>query len=81
MVSELVKVAYPVASAVVLLFGIFAMVVARMRFRKVGDDTQEFFLTARNSASTFRCQPCTTDSPTLYHVLTNLVPLTSGKMA
>ena len=52
--DTLIYIAYPVASVVVFLFGCFAMVVAWLHHRKVGADTQEFFLTARDSAGVFR---------------------------
>ena len=54
MASTLVHIAYPVTSVVVFLFGCFAFIVGWLHFRKRGYDTQEFFLTARNSASIFR---------------------------
>ena len=54
MASELVWVAYPVASVVVVRFGLFALTVALLHLRRSGKDSQEFFLTARNSASIFR---------------------------
>ena len=54
MASELVWVAYPVASVVVVLFGLFALTVAILHLRRSGKDSQEFFLTARNSAGIFR---------------------------
>ena len=52
--DTLIYIAYPVASVVVFLFGCFAMVVAWLHHRKAGADTQEFFLTARDSAGVFR---------------------------
>ena len=54
MTSILVYVAYPVTSAVVLMFGVFAMVVGFLHFRRQGKVTTEFFLTARDSAGLFR---------------------------
>eukprot|EP00271_Cylindrocystis_brebissonii_P017895 TRINITY_DN4869_c0_g1_i1.p1 TRINITY_DN4869_c0_g1~~TRINITY_DN4869_c0_g1_i1.p1 ORF type:complete len:561 (+),score=86.00 TRINITY_DN4869_c0_g1_i1:264-1946(+) len=52
--GELENVAYPVAVAVVLLFGAAACVYAVLRQRKQGHaDTPEFFLTARGSVSLF----------------------------
>ena len=52
--DTLVYVAYPIASVVVLLFGLFAMAVGFLHFRRSGRDSQEFFLTARNSAGLWR---------------------------
>jgi len=54
MASTLVWVAYPIASVVVFLFGVFAFIVAYLHLRRTGKDSQEFFLTARNSAGIFR---------------------------
>eukprot|EP00897_Mesotaenium_endlicherianum_P008970 jgi/Mesen1/8100/ME000434S07345 len=51
---SLEAIAYPLASVVVVLFGVFACAYQYMRQRKQGgDDTAEFFLTARNSVPTF----------------------------
>jgi hypothetical protein len=54
MADTLVWVAYPVAAVVVVLFGIFALIVGWEHFRRTGKDSQEFFLTARDSAGIFR---------------------------
>ncbi len=54
MVDTLVWVAYPVASVVVVLFGVFAFIVGYLHIRRTGKVSQEFFLTARNSAGIFR---------------------------
>lgn len=54
MADTLVYVAYPVASVVVFLFGCFGMLVGYLHFRKSGKDSQEFFLTARDSAGLLR---------------------------
>lgn len=54
MASTLVWITYVVASVVVVLFGAAACFLTYIRHRKVGPDTTEFFLTARNSVGTFR---------------------------
>lgn len=54
MSNALVLVAYPVTAAVVVSFGLFALIVGFFHFRRNGKDTTEFFLTARNSAGLFR---------------------------
>ena len=54
MSSTLVYIVYPVASFVVFLFGVIALIIGTFYLRKNGPDTQEFFLTARNSANVFR---------------------------
>ena len=54
MADTLVYVAYPIASVVVFLFGLFAMAVGFVHFRRTGKDSQEFFLTARDSAGLLR---------------------------
>ena len=54
MSNALALVAYPVTAAVVVSFGLFAVVVGFFHFRRNGKDTTEFFLTARDSAGLFR---------------------------
>lgn len=54
MTSSLVYASYPVASAVIVLFGLAACIYQYVREkRQGGPDTPEFFLTARNSVPTF----------------------------
>lgn len=52
--DTLIYVAYPVTTAVVFLFGLFACAITWLHLRRVGRDTQEFFLTARGTASVWR---------------------------
>jgi Na+/proline symporter len=54
MATTLVWATYVVAAVVVVLFGTAACYLTYIRHKKVGPDTPEFFLTARNSVGTFR---------------------------
>ena len=61
MANQVIWAAYPTATVVVVLFGLFAGLYTYFRHKKVGKDTTEFFLTARRSVVRLHALcPCNT---------------------
>ena len=67
MANQVIWASYPTAAVVVVLFGVFAGLYTHYRHKKAGQDTTEFFLTARRSVvripllMTRRCLHCRLD--------------------